>query len=205
MSDKLRIAIQKSGRLNPASVAFLNSLGLTFVPNGSALMQECTNFDLSVLLLRDDDIPEFVGRGVADFGIVGRNVILEGKSQVETVMPLGFGLCRLAVAAPEGSAIKKPEDLEGKRIATAYPYLLGEYLKQNNIKATIVSLTGSVEIAPELNLADAICDLVQTGTTLQAHNLTPIATIMESQAVLIQSSCQKESKIKFFDLVTKLV
>lgn len=200
MKNKLRIAIQKSGRLNPESMAFLNSLGLTFVPS-SALTQTCTNFDLSILLVRDDDIPEFVSRGVADFGIVGQNVLMEETADAEMVMSLPFGLCKLSIATPETSAIKKPEDLEGERIATTYPRLLRKYLRQKGINAAIIPITGSVEIAPELNLADAVCDLVQTGTTLKAHNLLPIVTILESQAVLIESPFQKESKTKFLNRI----
>lgn len=205
MNNKLKIAIQKSGRLNPASMAFLNSLGLTFVPNGSALTQECTNFDLSILLVRDDDIPEFVSRGVADFGIVGQNVFMEGTANAETIMPLPFGMCRLAIAAPESSDIRKPEDLEGERIATTYPRILRKYLKQRDINAAIIPLTGSVEIAPELNLADAICDLVQTGTTLKAHKLAPIAIVMESQAVLIEKPFPNQNKEKFLDLIRRTI
>lgn len=205
MNTKLRIAIQKSGRLNPASMLFLDSLGLTFAPNGSSLTQKCTNFDLSLLLVRDDDIPEFVSRGVADFGIVGKNVLKEGEADVESIMPLSFGICRLAIAVPADSSIKKLEDLEGERIATTYPRLLRKYLKENGINAAIIPITGSAEIAPELNLADAICDIAQTGTTLKAHNLVPIATILESQAVLVASPFEKENKKEFLKLIEKSV
>jgi ATP phosphoribosyltransferase len=195
--NRLKIAIQKSGRLNQPSMAFLVSLGLEFLPNGSSLVQECGNFDLDVLFLRDDDIPEFVSRGVADFGIVGQNVLLEERADIELIRNLDFGKCRLAIAAPENSPIKNPQDLEGERIATTYPYLLRRYLKSQKIGAAVIPITGSVEIAPELNLADAICDIVQTGTTLKAHRLIPIATIIESQAVFISSPFQKESKNQF--------
>ena len=205
MKKKIKIAIQKSGRLNSASMDFLNSLGLEFAQSGTSLTQECTNFDLSLLLLRDDDIPEFVSRDVADFGIVGKNVLAEKAAQVDTVMPLVFGVCRLVIAAPGSSAIKKVEDLEGERIATSYPHVLRTFLKKNGINAAIIPISGSVEIAPELNLADAICDIVQSGTTLKAHNLVPVATVLESQAVLVESPFQKENKAKFFELIKRRV
>lgn len=201
MNNKLKIAIQKSGRLNPASIDFLESLGLTFVPNGSPLTRECTNFELSILLVRDDDIPEFVSRGVADFGIVGKNVLKEGEVDVENVLPLSFGLCRLVIAAPKSSSIKRLEDLEGERIATTYPRLLKQFLKANGINAAIIPITGSAEIAPELNLADAICDIVQTGTTLKAYDLVTIATILESQAIFVASPFEKENKKEFLKLI----
>lgn len=194
---RLKIAVQKSGRLNQASMGFLASCGLSFAPNGNSLILPCQNFDLDVLYLRDDDIPEYVSRGVADFGIVGQNVLAEKEVNLKVLKKFDFGKCRLMIAAPASSNIKKPQDLEGERIATSYPKLLGSYLKKEGLEAAIIPISGSVEITPDLNLADAICDIVQTGNTLKAHNLVPLFTLLESQAVLIESPVDKEAKTKF--------
>ncbi len=203
-STCIKIAIQKSGRLNQPSVSFLDSLGLQFGVESTSLIQMSTNFDLSVVLVRDDDIPVLVSRGIVDFGIVGQNILLEENTEAKTLMPLGFGKCTLTIAAPKTSSIKNSKDLEGLRIATAYPRLLRKYLKKNNINATIIEIAGSAEIAPELNFADAICDLVQTGKTLKDHDLFPIATVMDSQAVLIESPFQKEKKKEFLELIKNI-
>ena len=200
-TDRLKIAIQKSGRLNPPSLALLASLGLEFLPSGNALLQPCRNADLDLLFLRDDDIPEYVSRGVADFAIVGENVLLEKQATVEVVRRLDFGRCRLVIAVPEASEIRDPRDLEGERIATTYPHLLARYLKREHIDAAIIPISGSVEITPELNLADAVCDIVQTGNTLTAHRLRPLVTILESRAVLIGSPLRKKSKEPFLSLL----
>lgn len=187
MNTTLKIAIQKKGRLHEESVVFLNSLGYQFALAGKGLTQACTNADVSLLLVRDDDVPALVSSGVADVGIVGKNVLAEGANNVSVIKSLPFGVCRLAIAVPTGSSIACIADLEGERIATSYPRILRSYLQRNRINAALVQLCGSVEIAPEINLADAICDLVQSGTTLKAHGLVPIATVMESQAELIAS------------------
>lgn len=202
-SARLKIALQRCGRLNEPSCKFLASLGLVFKPNGSSLVQQCSNFDLDILYLRDDDIPEFVSRGVADFGIVGQNVLLEQEKNVEIKQQLNFGRCRMAIAAPKNSSIKVIKDLRGKRIATTYPRLLKQYLKTKDIVATIVSISGSAEIAPELNLADAICDIVQTGKTLRAHNLREVETILDSQAMLIGSASDSARKRGFLNLCSQ--
>jgi ATP phosphoribosyltransferase len=204
MTNTIKIAVQKKGRLNEQSIAFLNSLGYTFAPAGVELTQKCINANLSLLLVRDDDVPKFVSSGVADFGIVGKNVLEEGTDAVEILKSLAFGVCRLAIAVPKGSSCKCVADLEGERIATTYPRILRAYLLKNGISAAIVPLAGSVEIAPEVNLADAICDIVQSGTTLKAHGLVPIATVMESRAELIASPFvrpQSEAFIKQLALV----
>jgi ATP phosphoribosyltransferase len=203
-NNRLRIAIQKKGRLYEPSMEFLASLGLELSPKSEiALVQKCPNFDLDVVFVRDDDIPWLIERGIADFGIVGKNVLLEADTKAQTVMPLMFGICRLVIAVPEISDIKELSDLEGERIATTYPRILREYLRSKNINAAIIPITGSVEIAPELNLADAICDIVQSGSTLKAHQLIPIATIMESSAVIISSPFQTENKKKIFELIKR--
>ena len=197
--ERQRIAIQKSGRLQKASMEYLASRGVTFPPNGDSksLIYPSDNFDIDLLLLRDDDIPEYVRRGVADFGIVGENVLAEKGLDLPVVAKLDFGRCKLVVAAPRSSRMRTPEDLEGKRIATSYPKLLTSFLAERGVEASIVPISGSTEITPELDLADAVCDIVQTGATLEAHDLVPIFDIMESQAVLVESPVAKQAKKRF--------
>ncbi len=202
---RYKIAIQKSGRLNVASQEYLSKQGLIFAENNRSLVQPCTNAPIDLLHLRDDDIPEYVSRGVADFGIVGENILRETQAQVHVVEKLGFAHCRLVIAVPKNSTIQTVQDLEGERIATSYPHLLSSFLAQNDVSAAIIPISGSVEITPELNLADAICDLVQTGTTLDAHNLKPLFTILESQALLISSPVSiQDGKDAFTRLLSDL-
>lgn len=201
--ERQRIAIQKSGRLHKASMDFLMLRGLSFQPNGKSLIHPCDNFDIDLLYLRDDDIPEYVSRGVADFGIVGENVLAEKGIELPLVKKLGFGECKLVIAAPSDARIREPSDLGGKRIATSYPNLLSAYLTREGISASIVPISGSAEVTPELDLADAICDIVQTGSTLKAHDLVPLFTIMESQAVLVTSPRKTQAKNEFLALVEK--
>lgn len=198
---RLKIAIQKSGKLNQASMDFLLSCGLFFVSNGNSLILPCQNFDLDVLYSRDDDIPEYVSRGVADFGIVGQNVLAEKGVNLKVLKKLDFGKCRLMIVVPANSNIKKPQDLGGERIATSYPKLLADYLKQEKLEAAIIPIAGSVEITPSLNLADAVCDIVQTGDTLKVNNLIPLCTLLESQAVLIASPTVDLRSSNFFQRV----
>ena len=167
--DRIIIAIQKKGRLSDASMAFLKSLGIEFAPNENYYIQKCRDRNIDLLLLRDDDIPLYVNRGIADFAIIGENMKIESGFDVEVIREFDFAKCSLVIAVPKNSSIIKPSDLEGERIATSYPQLLKTYLAKNNINATIISIAGSVEISPELNLADAICDITQTGETLKAH------------------------------------
>ena len=182
-----RIAIQGKGKLSDASLRFLANSGLRFKPNGRNCIVTCENYPLDILFLRDDDIPKYVARGVADFGIVGENVLLEQNVRAKTLQKLPFGSCSLVIAVPKNSFIQALPDLEGKTIATSYPNLLKGLLQEEKINANIITLKGSVEIAPSVDLADAICDLTQTGKTLEENNLKPLVTILESQAVLIQS------------------
>lgn len=199
--ERQRIAIQKSGRLYQASMDFLTARGLKFPPNGKSLIVQCENFDIDLLLLRDDDIPEYVRAGVADFGIVGENVLAEKGIDLPVVTKLDFGRCKLMIAVPKESKVKTVQDLDEKRIATSYPKLLSEYLKKQGIEASIVPISGSTEITPELDLADAICDIVQTGSTLKAHDLVPLCVIMESQAVLVEGPQKKVAKDRFLSLI----
>lgn len=193
----LRIAVQSNGRLAAPSLDYLRSLGLEFETNGRALVTPCANIAMDILHLRDDDIPEYVSREVADFGIVGENVLYEKKVRAKILKKLGFGRCALVIAVPENSTLKGISDLEGERIATTYPRILSDFLREQKINAAIIPIEGSVEIAPSLNLADAICDLTQTGKTLRENKLVPILTILESQAVFIESPVAKKEKMEF--------
>lgn len=179
------IAIQRRGKLRPASEALLRAAGVTVLDNDISLISQCEQSGVKILYLRDDDIPEYVLHGVADYGIVGENVIKEKKLSLSINERLQFGECRLVIAVPEDSVVTQVIDLEGERIATSYPNLLQEFLKQQNVHAAIIPIQGSVELTPELNLADAVCDLTQTGNTLRQHKLRVIATVLESQAIII--------------------
>jgi ATP phosphoribosyltransferase len=181
----LKIAIQKSGRLNEKSVEILKNCGLSFENYKSSLISTVTNFPLEILFLRDDDIPEYVQDGIADLGIVGENVITEVNADVTYLQKLGFGKCTLKIAIPNESEITDIAGLEGKAIATSYPVILEKYLAENNVNAVVRTISGSVEIGPGLGLSDAICDIVSTGGTLKSNGLKPFAEVMKSEAVLI--------------------
>lgn len=181
----LKIAIQKSGRLNEKSVQLLKNCGLTFENYKSSLISTVSNFPLEILFLRDDDIPEYVQDGIADIGIVGENVIAETGVDVSFLQELGFGKCMLKLAVQDHSEIKTLADLEGKAIATSYPVILKKFLKQNKVNSEIRTISGSVEISPGLGLSDAIFDIVSTGGTLKSNGLKPFADVMSSQAILI--------------------
>jgi ATP phosphoribosyltransferase len=185
---KLKIAIQKSGRLNEKSVELLKNCGLSFENYKSSLISPVSNFPLEILFLRDDDIPEYVQDGIADLGIVGENVINETEADVTYLQKLGFGKCSLKIAVPNNNIIRELADLNGKSIATTYPVILGKFLKAHHIEADIRTISGSVEISPGLGLSDVICDLVSTGGTLKSNGLVPFADVMSSEAVLIGSN-----------------
>ena len=181
----LKIAIQKSGRLNEKSVELLKNCGLSFENYKSSLISSVSNFPLEILFLRDDDIPEYVQDGIADLGIVGENVISETEVDVAHLQKLGFGKCTLKLAVQNNSDIETIQDLEGKAIATSYPVILQKFLDKENIKADVRTISGSVEIAPGLGLSDAIFDIVSTGGTLKSNGLKPFAEVLSSEAVLI--------------------
>ena len=187
MSSKLRLAIQKSGRLSEDSIKLLKDCGIDLRNVKDRLKTESDNFPLEIFFLRDDDIPEYVSDGVADIGIVGENVVYEKNKQVEVVEKLGFGKCRLCFAVDKSIDYSK-DYLQNKRIATSYPVLVQKYLVENNIKATIHEISGSVEIAPGIGLADAVCDLVSSGSTLFMNGLKEVETILKSEAVLIRNN-----------------
>jgi ATP phosphoribosyltransferase len=181
----LKIAIQKSGRLNEKSVELLKNCGLNFDNYKSSLISPVSNFPLEILFLRDDDIPEYVQDGIADLGIVGENMIEETEVDVNYLQRLGFGKCTLKIAIPNNSDIQQLSDFNGKAIATSYPAILEKYLAKNDIKADVRMISGSVEISPGLGLSDAIFDIVSTGGTLKSNGLKPFSDVMTSEAILI--------------------
>ncbi|MEY2595225.1 MAG: hypothetical protein RI965_497 [Bacteroidota bacterium] len=183
----LRIAIQKSGRLSDDSIHLLKECGIDLRNVKDRLRTVSENFPIEVFFLRDDDIPEYVQDGVADLGIVGQNVLAEKNSKVETVEALGFGKCRLSIALPKSVKYEGSKSLEGKRIATSYPHIVQDYLKKNNINATVHEISGSVEIAPGIGLSDVVVDLVSSGGTLFMNGLQEAEVILDSQAVLVSN------------------
>lgn len=195
-NNRIRIAIQKSGRLSDDSFNLLAACGISVKPRKEQLFCHSNNFPLDLLLVRDDDIPTLVMNGTCDYGIVGTNVFQEQALQkendqernVEIMRYLDFSLCRLAIAVPKEFAYTGLKCLEKLRIATSYPFLLKNFFKSNNIEMEITTLTGSVEIATRLGIADCICDLVSSGATLEANNLKEVETIFQSQAVILKSS-----------------
>ena len=186
MQQNLRIAVQKSGRLYDGSMKLLKECGIEVSNGNNQLRVQAANFPLEVFFLRDDDIPEYVQDAVADTGIVGENVVLESGKETVPVEKLGFGKCRLSLAVPKNGHLQTVQDLAGKRIATSYPRILSAYLREQQIVASIHEISGSVEIAPRIGLADAICDLVSSGSTLFTNELAELETILFSEAVLVR-------------------
>lgn len=185
MKTFLRIAIQKSGRLQEGSLALLKETGLSFSNGRDQLKTQARNFPVEVLFLRDDDIPQYVEDKVADIGIVGENIFLEKQRNNEIVKRLDFAKCRLCIAVPRTEEYSGVKWLKGKNIATSYPVIVREFLKRHNIEAGIHEISGSVEIAPGIGLADAICDIVSTGSTLLSNGLKEVETVIHSEAVII--------------------
>lgn len=195
---KLRIAIQKSGRLYDESISLLKECGIDLRNVKDRLKTESDNFPLEVFFLRDDDIPQYVEDGVADIGMVGENVLYEKCKEAEVLEKLGFGKCRLSLAIGKNEEYAS-NFLQGKKIATSYPVLLNKYLAENKINAEIHEISGSVEIAPGIGLAEVICDLVSSGSTLFMNGLKEVETILESQAVLIKNKQLNEERLKLVD------
>ena len=191
--QRLRIALQKKGRLADDSYALLKKCGLRFAIRGGGLLARVKNMPIDLLLVRDDDIPSFVASGAADIGIVGENVLVEEQLSAKTPldasidMRLGFSRCKLCLAASDNSGITSAEQLKGTTIATTYPGVLGQYLADKKIDANMVEMKGAVELAPSIGIAESICDLVSSGATLEANGLTAFETILQSEAVLISS------------------
>lgn len=189
LAERIKIAIQKGGRLSDESLSLIEASGFRVVKGVNDLVYRIDNAPIDLLRLRDDDIPTFVCDGVAEFGVIGRNVLREraGLGQLPEIMPLGFGRCDLKIAAPPDFDYQGAESLSGKRIATSYPNVLTAFLKEKDIRAEVVFMRGAVEVAPRLGLAHAICDLVSTGATLEMNGLVAFDTILQSEAVLIRS------------------
>ena len=183
----LRVAVQKKGRLLDQSIQLLKECGIKIDNGRDQLKAPARNFPLEVLYLRNSDIPQYIADGVADIGILGENTIIEKDKPVNIVRQLGFSKCRLSLATPKGMAYTSARDLDGKRIATSYPVSLKQYLEKEGITADIHEISGSVEIAPNIGLADAICDLVSTGSTLFKNGLEEQEVILKSQAVIAAS------------------
>jgi ATP phosphoribosyltransferase len=184
---KLKLAIQKSGRLHDDSIRLLKECGIDISNGVNKLKAEASNFPIEVYFLRDDDIPQYVEDSVADIGFVGENVVYEKNKKVDVVEKLGFGKCRLSVAVRRNENYNDASFLNGKRIATSYPVIVEKFLKENGVNAEIHEISGSVEIAPGIGLADAICDLVSSGSTLFMNGLKEAETILQSQAVLVKN------------------
>jgi ATP phosphoribosyltransferase len=183
---RLRIAVQKSGRLHDDSVTLLRECGIDLRNVKDRLRTESDDFPLEVFFLRDDDIPQYVEDGVADIGIVGQNVLQEKGRDVEVVQELGFGRCRLSLAVPRAEVWGGVASLEGRRIATSYPRIVGDFLARHGVRAEIHEISGSVEIAPGIGLADVVADLVSSGGTLFMNGLREVEPILHSQAVLVR-------------------
>jgi ATP phosphoribosyltransferase len=200
-TERIRIALQKTGRMADDSLSLLKNCGLHVDRSKDQLFCRIKELPIDVLLVRDDDIPGFVSNGICDLGIVGENVFAEMKAEgnggfaASILERLGFSLCRLSIAVPENGTIKAIGDLAGATIATSYPHLLRDFLQSQNIKAKTLVMTGSVEVAPRLKIADAICDIVSSGATLAANNLRELMIVLQSEALLIRSA-QKFSSEK---------
>ena len=209
MSDRLRIALQKKGRLAEDSFILLKKCGLRFSIRGGGLLARVKNMPIDLLLVRDDDIPSFVANNAADIGIVGENVLVEeqltSKSNLdaEITMRLGFSRCKLCLAASDGGQVQTTDDLNGTRIATTYPGVTARFLSEFGLTADLVEMKGAVELAPSIGIAESICDLVSSGATLEANGLTAFETILESEAVLIQSGRKLSSEKS--DILEKLM
>jgi ATP phosphoribosyltransferase len=183
--QKLRIAIQKSGRLSEKSLSLLKEAGISLNNGSRKLRSVAQTFPLEVIYLRDDDIPQYVEDGVAHIGIVGENEYAEKECKVDLVERLGYSRCRLSIAIPKTETFKGLEDLQGKRIATSYPVILQNYLGEHGVSADVHVLSGSVELAPSIGVADAIFDIVSSGSTLISNGLKEVETVMKSEAVIV--------------------
>ena len=196
---KLKIAIQKSGRLSEKSMDLLKDCGIQFSNGTRKLKTESKNFPVELLFLRDDDIPQYVEQGVADIGIIGENEVWEKDKKIAVIQKLGFANCRMSLAIPKDEIYNGLEWFNDKKIATSYPGILTKFLQQQNISAEIEEIGGSVEIAPGIGLANAIFDIVSTGSTLLMNGLTEVCVVTESEAVLIAQptlSAEKEEILK---------
>lgn len=197
--SKLKIALQKSGRLSEDSLKLLKDCGIKIPNEGGKLIAQAKDFPLEILFLRDDDIPQYVEQKVADIGIIGENVLIESQKNTQIIQKLGFSSCRLSLAIPKGLKYNDVNDFNEKKIATSYPNILANYFEQKGISAQIEFISGSVEIAPSIGLADAICDIVSSGSTLFSNGLKEVEKVLDSQAVMVVAPNLEEEKQKILD------
>ena len=195
----LRIAVQKSGRLLEDSLQLLKECGIKVDASNGKLKSIASGFPLEVLFLRNSDIPQYVADGVVDCGIVGENLLIEERSKLTKTCQLNFSKCRVSLAVPKNSPIKSVKDFEGKKIATSYPNTVNDFLQENHVKAEVHTISGSVEIAPTIGLADGICDIVSSGNTLFMNGLIELETILRSEAVLVQAPKLNGEKTELLD------
>jgi len=199
MENRLKIAIQKSGRLSEKSNELLEECGISYSTASRGLLTSAENFPIDILLLRDDDIPQYVADGVADIGILGENVVEEMAKNIEIVKRLGFAKCKLSLAIPKEIEYSGIHFFQGKKVATSYPVILQKYLGLQGIQVEIHEISGSVEIAPSIGLADAIFDIVSTGGTLQSNGLKEVEILMRSEAVLVGHKHLMDEKRSILD------
>ncbi|PWE17932.1 ATP phosphoribosyltransferase [Marinicauda salina] len=200
--SRLTLGVQKKGRLAEGGMELVRRAGVKLAWGRDELMRRAENLPLDLMLIRDDDIPNFVASGACDYGIVGENVLYEAQARspriagLETVMKLGYARCRLKLASPKDGEVRAVDDLAGRTVATSYPSLTERFLNERGVDAEIVEMSGSVEIAPRMGIADAICDLVSSGATLEANGLAAFETVLESEAVLIRAPRSKSAEIE---------
>jgi len=201
MKTMVRIAIQKSGRLNEDSLALLKNCGISIDNGKDQLKASARNFPVEVFFLRNGDIPQYLRDGVVDLAILGSNTLEEKGTDLEIIEQLGFSKCRVSIAVPKETSVSSPKDLEGMRIATSYPNTVQQFLDKEGLKAELHIINGSVEIAPNIGLADAICDIVSSGSTLFKNNLKEVITISQSEAVLVQSPLIQKEQLAIVDKI----
>ncbi len=197
--EKLKIAIQKSGRLSEKSLQLLQECGIKLTNGNRKLISLSSNFPIEILFLRDDDIPQCINDGVADIGMVGENEYMEKNYPLEIYQKLGFARCRLSLAIPKSEQYNSLEYFRNKKIATSYPVILSKFLKEKNIDAEIHEISGSVEISPSIGLADAIFDIVSSGSTLISNGLKEVERVMSSEAIIIGKADLNETKAKILN------
>ncbi len=197
----IRIAIQKSGRLNTESLALLKSCGIAIENGKDQLKAAARNFPVEVFFLRNGDIPQYLRDGVVDLAILGSNTLVEKGNDLEVIEKLGFSKCRVSIALPKGDTFSGVEELNGKKIATSYPNTVNQFLEENNLSADLHIINGSVEIAPNIGLADAICDIVSSGSTLFKNNLKEVVKILDSEAVLVQGPSVTSEQLEWIEKI----
>lgn len=200
----LRLALPNKGRLAEPSVQLLRDAGLDFELSERRLSAAARNFEIDLLFVRADDVPEYVADGLVDIGITGADLVAEQGRALETVLELGFGSCSLVLAAPRGAGVERIDQLDGQRIATSFPRVTGAFLARAGIQAQVVEVNGAVEVTPQLGVADAVVDLVATGSTLRLNGLRPLVTLLESQAVLVSRPGQIDRSPLIAPLVAML-